>query len=245
MLVKNKKYKKIVLLGSRSEIGLSILYNLPKDENASIYLIGKTDIKPDALELNTYIVNTIKCNLTNLEEVQSVIKSLSAIRDIDCLIIAAGYLPSEIGGNYSKEIIEAIQVNSLSTILFMAAICELMTQNKCGDILLISSVAATRARAKNFIYGSSKEAADFFAIGLLNKSKNSGVNISVLRPGFVFTKLTSHLIPAHFAIEVETVTKIAIQGLMKKKNFIYAPRKLKIIINLLKLLPRFIYNRLD
>jgi decaprenylphospho-beta-D-erythro-pentofuranosid-2-ulose 2-reductase len=242
MLKKTKQYLKIVMVGSNSEIGLSIINKAPIASNGEIIFIGRT--KPDiSVFLNkNYRTNFIYCDLEDENSVSEVIQKLKEIFKIDLLILAAGYLPTENSEFDIKSIRRTLQINAVSTLIFLSALSEEMAKLGSGDILVISSVASMRARARNFTYGSSKSAIDFFATGLANKLRKNGIFICILRPGFVFTKMTKDFKPAPFAINIDKVGEIAVKGLKARKKVIYAPSKLKIIMNVLKLLPRFIFN---
>ena len=119
-----------------------------------------------------------------------------------------------------------------------------MNENGGGKILVCSSVSSIRPRLRNFSYGASKSALDFYAIGLQNRLSKSNLTISILRPGYVFTKMTKNFKPAPFSITSESLARISIDGLLKNKKVIYVPWKLKIIMNLLRIVPRFIFNKL-
>jgi short-subunit dehydrogenase len=135
-------------------------------------------------------------------------------------------------------------VNALSATHIIAITSEVMAKHGSGDILLISSVASLRARPRNFVYGSSKAFADFFALGLSYRLRGTGVFICIIRPGFTFTKLTSKMKPNPFALTPNEVGAIAVRGLNSRKRIVYTPRKLKIIMNFLRITPRFIFNKI-
>jgi decaprenylphospho-beta-D-erythro-pentofuranosid-2-ulose 2-reductase len=242
MLKKTKEYSKIVLVGSNSEIGLSIINNAPIASNAEIIFVGRT--KPDiSVFLNKNCrTNFIYCDLADDISVSELVEKLRNISKIDLLILAAGYLPTENSEFDIKSVRRTLQINTISTLILLSALSEEMAKLGSGDILVISSVASMRARARNFTYGSSKAAIDFFTIGLANKLRKNGIFICILRPGFVFTKMTKDFKPAPFAIKTDKVGEIAVRGLKARKKVIYAPSKLKIIMNVLKLFPRFIFN---
>jgi short-subunit dehydrogenase len=242
MLKKTKEYLKIVLVGSNSEIGLSIINNAPIASNGEIIFVGRT--KPDvSVFLNkNYRTNFLYCDLTDDISVSEVIQKLKNISKIDLLILAAGYLPSENSEFDINSVRRTLQINTLSTLILLSALSEKMAKLGSGDILVISSVASMRARDRNFTYGSSKAAIDFFTTGLANKLRKNGIFVCILRPGFVFTKMTKNFKPAPFAIRTDKVGEIAVKGLKARKKVIYAPSKLKIIMNTLKLFPRFIFN---
>jgi len=66
-----------------------------------------------------------------------------------------------------------------------------------------------------------------------------------LRPGFVFTKMSKDFEPAPFSINKAKVAEITLEGISRNQRIIYAPRKLRVIMPILSLIPRFIYDKLN
>jgi decaprenylphospho-beta-D-erythro-pentofuranosid-2-ulose 2-reductase len=244
-MLKNKsKFSEIALVGSTSDIGISIINNLTLGDNAKLHLIGR-QIPENHIFRNKQIKFIFhKCDLSNSLEVKEFLSDLSKFNGLNLVLIAAGFLPEEDSEFNLNDIQKTFQINSLSSIMFLSSFTRLMNSNRGGNILVCSSVASIRPRIRNFTYGASKSALDFYAVGLQNKQRKSNVSISILRPGFVFTKMTSNFKPAPFAINLNSLGKIASKGLMKGKKVIYAPSKLKVVMNILRFMPRFFFNRL-
>ena len=246
MLRNSKKYSTIVLLGSTSEIGLAILKRINVSSKSTIIFIGRA--KP--LDTTIFVrkgckTKFIHCNITKDSDLKKAIRELKKIPKIDLLILASGYLPPENLEFDEDSVRKTITTNALAPIEFLAAVAKHMVGVGTGDILVITSVAITRARMRNFTYGASKVTLDFFASGLANKLLNTEVFISILRPGFVHTKMTKNFTPAPFATSVEKVAQIAAEGLLKRKQIIYAPKILKYVMKLIKSLPKFLFNIID
>ena len=60
-------------------------------------------------------------------------------------------------------------------------------------MVVLSSVAAERARAGNAIYGAAKAGLDALAQGLADATAAAGVRVLVVRPGFVRGRMTAGL----------------------------------------------------
>jgi decaprenylphospho-beta-D-erythro-pentofuranosid-2-ulose 2-reductase len=114
-----------------------------------------------------------------------------------------------------------------------------------GTIVYLSSVAAERARKSNFVYGSSKAAMDSFAQGLGDAVADSAVRVMVVRPGFVRTKMTRGLDAAPLAVDADAVADAIVRGLRRGAHTVYAPALLRIVMSVLRHLPRPIFRRLD
>jgi decaprenylphospho-beta-D-erythro-pentofuranosid-2-ulose 2-reductase len=114
-----------------------------------------------------------------------------------------------------------------------------------GHVLIFSSVAGIRPRRRNFVYGLTKFGVDFLAQGLQKVNCKKNVYITILRPGFVFTKMTSGLHPAPFATDVDKVGKIAAKAILKRKRIVYAPRALFLLMGVLRILPEHLFRKID
>ena len=62
--------------------------------------------------------------------------------------------------------------------------------NNHGTIVVLSSVAGERVRTDNAVYGATKAGLDAFAQALSDRLVGSGVNVMIVRPGFVHTRMT-------------------------------------------------------
>jgi decaprenylphospho-beta-D-erythro-pentofuranosid-2-ulose 2-reductase len=241
-----KNYSTMVLVGSTSDIGLEILKKIPMNPDSLIIYVGRTRPIDQSVDLKVNN-NTkfIECDLTNDMSLNKAVNELTQLIKIDLLVLAAGFLPpenSEFNTNYIKQ---TLSINSLASIVILSAIANKMSKIGSGDILIISSVASTRPRTRNFTYGSSKAAIEFYATGLASKLYKKGVFISILKPGFVHTKMTKGFKPAPFSLNAKDVSEIAIRGLARRKKIMYAPKKLNFIMNLIKLMPKNLFYIID
>jgi|688.fasta_scaffold128343_2 decaprenylphospho-beta-D-erythro-pentofuranosid-2-ulose 2-reductase len=245
MLTGKKAYKHVVLIGSTSDIGIAILAEIPYAPNAEILLVGR--VNPGQLKLikKQVSVKFYECDLGNLDELERLASKLRELIDIDIAIVAAGYLSPENRELDLYEVNKSMMINSVAIVYVLSALANRMIKQSSGSILHISTVAALRPRMRNFTYGSSKSSADFFASGLSNKYRKSGLKISILRPGYVFTKMSKNFSPAPFAIDKKYVAKSAVRGIIKSKKIIYAPWFLQIIFYFLRHLPSFLFSRID
>jgi decaprenylphospho-beta-D-erythro-pentofuranosid-2-ulose 2-reductase len=240
MLKNINSFSTVVLVGGSSDIGQAIINNLKLAKNAKIYFVGRS--LPEKLEKSKEF-NFVYCDLVDRSNLLNTFEELQKIEKIDLFIFAAGCLPPENKELDHRIVEETISVNTYSAVFFLSVISNKMINSGGGQILLISSVATLRPRIRNFTYGASKGAADFFARGLAFKMREHGVHVSILRPGFVFTKLTRDFKKAPFAAHPDLVGKIAAKGIKNKQMIIYAPKKLKLVMALTYLLPRAIFDK--
>jgi decaprenylphospho-beta-D-erythro-pentofuranosid-2-ulose 2-reductase len=240
----DKQFRNVVLIGADSDIGIAMVNQLPLADNAKLYLIGRTEPANNRFNNLNLTRKFEYCDFENLSDVKSIFNDPSKFPKIDLVILAAGYLPTENLELDLESVEKTIVINSLASIVFVSGFMKLMNDGRKCQILVLSSVASLRPRIRNFTYGASKAILDFYSIGLQNKFEKSNVAISIARPGFVFSKMTSNFVPAPFALELQVTAKILVNGLLKKKRIIYAPRKLKVVMVLVRYLPRIVFNKL-
>ena len=113
-----------------------------------------------------------------------------------------------------------------------------------GTLVVLSSVAAERARRANFVYGSSKAGLDAFCQGLGDSLVGTGVRVVVVRPGFVHTKMTAGHKPAPLSTTPDAVADVVVRGLEKGAETIWAPPPLRFVMSGMRHLPRPLWRRI-
>ena len=88
-------------------------------------------------------------------------------------------------------LLELIEVNYTAPAHLGVLLAARMRAQAHGRIVALSSVAGERVRRSNFVYGSTKAGLDGFFLGLGEALRGSGVEVLVVRPGFVRSKMTA------------------------------------------------------
>jgi decaprenylphospho-beta-D-erythro-pentofuranosid-2-ulose 2-reductase len=107
-----------------------------------------------------------------------------------------------------------------------------------------SSVAGERARRSNFVYGSTKAGLDAFYTGLTEALRPHGVTVTVVRPGFVHTRMTEGRRPAPLSTTPEAVAAITVDAVRNRRELVWAPAPLRLLMSVLRHLPRAVFRRL-
>jgi decaprenylphospho-beta-D-erythro-pentofuranosid-2-ulose 2-reductase len=238
--------QRILVLGGKSDIACAVLTHLPLSKDAEIILCGRnmSEFKiPDGLK--GFQIECIDIDFTNIDDSKKSIENVFLEGDIDLAIIAYATLGVEVLQLTSDQYADVLHTNFYSQALVLNQINTRMILQAHGQILQISSVAGIRPRKVNFVYGVSKFGVDFIAQGLQKVNSKKNVFITILRPGFVYTKMTNDFIPAPFALDAAAVAKIAAYGLSRKKRIIYAPRFLFFVMLVLRILPEKIFRLVD
>jgi len=222
---------RVVLVGARSEIGLSILAQLPVNPGREVVLVGRGgDFELDVTDKAARI---------------RFVDELFDKGDVDCTIVAVGVLGNDPSKSRAENLLAAMDVNYLSSVHLIELIAERMRVQAHGTILIISSFAQVRPRNDNYGYGSAKAGLDFYARGLASSLEGSGVSVKILRPGFVKSKMTEGMSTAPFAITSEECGRYGAQALASDDLITWAPSILKYLSLAFKALPAPIFRKIS
>ncbi|MDX2082399.1 MAG: SDR family NAD(P)-dependent oxidoreductase [Rickettsiales bacterium] len=137
---------------------------------------------------------------------------------------------------------QTIQVNLIGCLNLFDIIIPKMVEQKSGQIAVIASVAGYRGLPKSFAYGASKAALINLCEGIYPELKSHNIDLSVINPGFVKTRLTDkNSFKMPFIISSELAAKKILKGLEAKKFEIHFPKKFTFLLKILRLLPYSIF----
>lgn len=167
-----------------------------------------------------------------------------ALGPIDLAIFNAG-----IGANFDVRNFDADALNRRMSVNYggvvngIGAVLGKMQQRGCGQIALMASLAGYRGLPGSAPYVASKAAVIGLAESLYLDLAGSGVDISVINPGFVRTPLTAHrqerAMP--FIIDASDAARRIRRGLDRRDFEIVFPRRLTVIMKALRCLPYAVY----
>jgi decaprenylphospho-beta-D-erythro-pentofuranosid-2-ulose 2-reductase len=241
----------VLVLGGNSEIALAIVDRLvasrckkvalgvrsPASATTTLNRLRSAGVDADAIVFDA---------LDPASHAKVIDAAADRMGDIDMVILAFGVLGEQ--SEFNADPVAAAQAASANYVgavsSGLAAAIKLRTQGH-GTLLAITSVAGVRARADNFVYGSTKAGMDAFAQGLGDSLIGSGARCVVVRPGFVHTRMTEGMKPAPFATTPDKIADTVISGLQKNKEIIWAPPIMSILFTILRHLPRPIWRKIS
>jgi short-subunit dehydrogenase len=245
----DKTHPLCLLIGGSSEIGVAIAYEfatigydivLAGRDLESINIISKDIAIRFGVKTYTHFVDIL-----SIPSQQGLISALPEIPEV--VIFSIGILgnqeQAQIDFEHAKQIID---INFTYPIFLLNYFANEFEKRKFGSLIGISSVAGDRGRKSNYIYGASKAAFTAYLSGLRNRLSKSNIHILTVKPGFVATKMTSHLnLPSKFTITAEQVAKDTIKAFKRKKDIIYSSSVYKIIMFVVKHIPERIFKKLS
>jgi decaprenylphospho-beta-D-erythro-pentofuranosid-2-ulose 2-reductase len=239
----------ILLLGGTSEIGLAVVEAFASDRPLRVVLAARPSDRLDAararLEARGCAVETHPFDAEALDTHADVVRKAFTGGDIDVAVVAFGLLgDNEKAWTDASYAARLAQVNYTAAVTVGVALAERMREQGHGAIVAFSSVAGERARRSNFVYGSTKAGLDAFYSGLTEALRPHGVTVTVVRPGFVHTRMTEGMKPAPLSTTPEAVAAITVDAVRKRRELVWAPAQVRFLMSVLRHLPRAVFRRL-
>jgi decaprenylphospho-beta-D-ribofuranose 2-oxidase len=243
----------VLVVGGSSEIGVGIVRRLAADGPVRPYLLGRDRgrLEQAASELARAGTEPAQVATVDADDLathgQAVAEAFESLRRVDVVVLAVGVLGAQQGLDADpEEALEIMRVNFVGAGSLMLESLRRLRSQATGTLVVLSSVAAERARASNAIYGAAKAGFDALAQGLADRCAvaGDGVRIVVVRPGFVHTRMTEGLEPVPFATTIEAVAEATVVALTGSAHTVWVPSTLRYVFAVLRHLPRWLYRRL-
>ena len=199
--------------GASSGIGLGICTLLCK-MNYKVYGIGRDFSKADFTNDNFI---KLSCDLTNYNDLVTIIKDLNKKETINLLINNAGVgyfgLHEELN---PKNIHEMVSINIEAPLIITNLLLRNLKRNK-GTVMNISSITAKRVSPHGCAYGATKAAMSHFSESLFDEVRKTGVKVVALHPDIAKTNFYRN---ADFKEGNEEDTYLTVETIVETINFI-------------------------
>ncbi|MDK8305298.1 decaprenylphospho-beta-D-erythro-pentofuranosid-2-ulose 2-reductase [Corynebacterium imitans] len=243
----------ILLLGGTSEIGLAIVTELAsRGGNPTVTLAArKGSPRIDAAVQEVSAAGASKVRLidfdaTDFDSHPGVIDAAFEDGDVDVAIVAFGTLgdQEQLWQDQAAAVASA-QTNYTAPISVGVLLGQKFKAQGHGTIIAMSSVAGQKVRRSNFVYGASKAGMDGFYLQLGEALRDYGVNVTVVRPGQVRTKMTEGLDEAPLTVDKEEVAQAAVDAALGGKSNVFVHKLFGPISLVLKAIPAPIMRKLS
>ena len=190
-------------------------------------------------------VEEIDFEATDTASHPGVVEQAARGGDIDVTLVAFGLLGDEEEAWQDHDAaVRLAEVNYVGPVSVGTAVARQIRAQGHGVIVFLSSVAGERVRRSNFAYGASKAGADGFYLGLGEALREHGGHVLVVRPGFVHTKMTAGRAPAPLSVGPDEVADAVVAGVATRKELVWVPPPLRVVMSGLRHLPRPLFRRL-
>ncbi|MGF6419583.1 decaprenylphospho-beta-D-erythro-pentofuranosid-2-ulose 2-reductase [Stenotrophomonas sp. AN71] len=240
--------QKILIIGATSAIAEAVARQYA-GRAAALYLVGRSAGKLDAIaaDLRVRGAQRVETGVLDVNDVAAhgglLDNAWAALGEIDTVLIAHGTLPDQAACDASVDLtLHEFATNATSSIALAAALAQRLQRG--ATLAVISSVAGDRGRASNYLYGSAKAAVTTYLSGLGQRLHASGVNVLVIKPGFVDTPMTAAFKKGALWATPEQVANGILKALGKRKSVAYLPGFWWTVMLIIKNIPEFIFRRI-
>ena len=201
-------------------------------------------LRADVPELD---VSTADFDGANSASHAGVIQSIGGVHGpFDAVLVAFGQLgePFTLDADPAA-MAELANVNFGGALSSSMASINLLRGEPNAKLILLSSIAAVRPRVGNIVYGAAKAGLDAFTQEITAPASKLGVEVVLVRPGFVHSRMTAGLDPAPFAATADEVAEAMADGIAKGRSIIHAPAVLGPVGLVLKNLPGTVWRQIS
>ena len=241
----------LLLLGGTSEIGLAICVEYLQQGPMRVVLAclpgdpGIEDARAQMTASGATAVDVVDFDATATDTNPDAVDSCFSGGDVDVAIVAFGLLgENEQLWTDQAKAVQIAQINYTGAVSVGVLLGEKMKKQGYGRIIAMSSAAGLRARRSNFVYGSTKAGLDSFYTGLGYALSEHGVDVLLIRPGQVRTRMSAHVDEAPLTINKDEVARIAVKNSGRDKGAVFAPAAFGGVMAVLTHVPRPIFRKL-
>ncbi|AKE40313.1 Decaprenylphosphoryl-D-2-keto erythropentose reductase [Corynebacterium kutscheri] len=245
------KAQNILLLGGTSEIGLAIVKEFLAKGPAHVTLAARAGspridaAQEEITAAGASSVEVLDFDATDFDSHPGVIDTAFALGDVDVAIVAFGTLgDQEQLWQDQKVAVESVETNFTAPVSVGVLLGEKFKLQGHGTIVALSSVAGQRVRRSNFVYGAAKAGMDGFYVNLGEALRDSGVNVLVVRPGQVRTKMSADAGQAPLTVNKEDVATAVVEATLAKKSSLFVHPLFQYVAFGFKLIPQSIFRKL-
>ncbi len=242
--------KKILIVGANSLIAVEVARQLATNGD-SFFLtgrdLGRLKVIADDLQVRgASLVVTEQLDLAICVDLDNFgARAAKSLGGLDRVIFAAGILHDQTQVNTdSNSLRETLEVNALSAMLVLNEAAAYFEHQGHGQLVAIGSVAGDRGRATNYAYGAAKGALEIFMSGLRQRLYKSGVQVLLVKPGFVDTPMTADFPKGPLWASPQRVAEDIVRAMEKGRSVIYTPWFWRWIMLVIRHIPERLFVRL-
>ena len=241
--------QRIAVVGASSEIAQAAVRAIvARGGVEDVVLVARepTALAAFAAELRAAGVSSSALAWTAADPSEDVVDGLWAEGDVDLVLVAVGQLPDAAAVEEEPGLVRGLVETNLAGPAELGLRAALMMREQGhGTLVVLSSVAAERPRADSYPYAATKAGLDAFFTGLGDRLIEDGVDVVVVRPGFVHTRMTEGLAPAPLATTPDKVgADIARAVAAGGPRTVWSPAPVRVLMSVLRHLPRPLFRRL-
>lgn len=238
-----------IVIGASSGLGRALSIELARSGH-SLFLVSsdKRDLEAVAADCKVRSGISVTClaedlsalNVSTLREA-----ALAELKTVDALFVVAGVLDDAEQGPIDDDSAKRLcDVNFTAAVRIINSFVDHIRNNPSARLVVISSIAATRPRAFNSIYGATKAGLEFYSLGVRHLLASGNAHVQIYRLGYMHSQMTFGKQPLLPPITPELAAHNIVSNLDGKCGILYLPTWWRWVMLVYKLIPWPIYRRI-
>lgn len=239
----------VLVLGGRSEIGLEVAQRIVDGRVAILAARRSAQLAVERQRMLDSGASEVHCVDFDADDTDGHAELLVGIADshgpIGVAVLAFGILGDQRRAELDpKHAVAVVHTDYVAQVSVLTTLTNLLRAQGTGQIVVFSSVAGARVRRANYVYGSAKAGLDGFASGLTDALHGTGVQLLLVRPGFVIGRMTEGMSPAPMSSTPQQVADAVVDGLHRRGRVVWIPRAIRPLSYVMRMLPQAVWRRL-
>ncbi|APE34496.1 oxidoreductase [Nocardia mangyaensis] len=239
----------VLVLGGRSEIGLEVARRLASGRVVILAARRADALGPEVEQVRAAgasAVHTVEFDADDTAIHARLLEKIVAEHgSIGTAVLAFGVLGDQARAEQDPaHAVAVVHTDFVAQVSVLTTLATVLRAQGSGQIVVFSSIAGVRVRRANYVYGSAKAGLDGFASGLGDALHGTGVQLLLVRPGFVIGRMTTGMDPAPMSSTPDQVAEAVVRGLRKGATRVAVPGRLAVMFFVMRLLPQSIWRRM-
>ena len=187
-MTRNWAGKRYWLVGASEGLGRSLAHVMSR---AGVEVIVSARSKDRLDELVAELPGPAKAVVCDVTDQESVDAAIAEVGEGDGYVYLAGvYWPMSAKKWDAEKATQMVEINVMGAFRSVGAVMPQFLEKKAGHVVLTGSLSGFRGLPKTVGYGASKAAVMYLAEGMHADLRGSGIDVQVINPGFIKTRLT-------------------------------------------------------
>jgi short-subunit dehydrogenase len=239
----------VLVLGGRSEIGLEVAQRVAGGRAVILAARHSAQLDLERQRMLDSGASEVHCVDFDADDTDQHAGFLARIADaygtIGLAILAFGILGDQRRAEQDPQhAVAVVHTDYVAQVSVLTTLAKLLRAQGEGQIVVFSSIAGARVRRANYVYGSAKAGLDGFASGLADALHGTGVQLLLVRPGFVIGRMTEGMKPAPMSSTPQQVADAVADGLHRRVRAVWIPWAIRPTSFVMRLLPQAVWRRL-
>jgi short-subunit dehydrogenase len=240
--------KTVWVTGASSGIGRALAVKLADLGCTVVISARRLDVLEEVAQHSPRYLLPLAVDISNANMRESIRKQLAErVESIDIAIFSAGIVEYEDNLDFIDDRYQRVfAANFFGLVNSVAIAMPLLKKSRYKPYIVgLSSLSMVLGFPRAEAYGSSKAAADYFLKSLRADLSPDKFDITIVRPGFVTTPMTSvNDFPMPFVISADEAADRILYGMKKRKLIFSFPSRFSLLLRLLSAVPWLWYKKI-